>query len=220
MRADRATDIPSRRAKAYRSVPSLQRDIRACSSCLNAGYFVEPRPVFEGHAGQRAMIIGQAPGEHEGVQGRPWRGRAGRSLRRWLELTEHDFYAMFYCTSVTRCYPGKSPSGRGDRTPTTAEIQLCEHWRSWELKLVRPRIVIPVGGLALRGVLGKASLSECIGQRFSSGETVVVPLPHPSGASGWLNDPRNRQRLQRALAILHCELDRAGIRSGERAEHA
>ena len=63
------------------------------------------------------MIVGQAPGVVEGIERRPWRGRAGQTLRRWLELDEERFYATFYCSSVTRCYPGRHPSGRGDRPP-------------------------------------------------------------------------------------------------------
>ncbi len=160
------------------------------------------------------MIIGQAPGEQEGAEGRPWRGRAGRTLRRWLDLDESDFYETFYCTSITRCYPGKSANGRGDRAPSTAEIQLCERWRSLEVDLLRPRLVVTVGGLALRHVLDKPRLSECVGRRYRYREAVAVPLPHPSGASGWLNDETNRERLNAALAILEDELALGGIRSG------
>lgn len=199
-------------AKQYRSISSLQRDIRACRLCVAAGYSVDPRPVFEGHHGQRAMIIGQAPGEHEGAEGRPWRGRAGRMLRRWLDLDEPDFYETFYCTSITRCYPGKSVNGRGDRAPSTVEVQLCERWRSLELELVRPRVVVTVGGLALRHVLDEPRLSKCVGRRYRCRDAVAVPLPHPSGASGWLNDTTNRERLDAALAILENELVMAGIR--------
>ncbi len=84
----------------------------------------------------------------------PWRGRAGQTLRRWLELDEEAFYATFYCASVTRCYPGRAPSGRGDRTPAPRERELCAFWHRWELELLRPRLVVTVGGLALREVLG------------------------------------------------------------------
>ena len=80
-------------------------------------------------------MFGQAPGVVEGEERRPWRGRAGRTLRRWLELDEDEFYATFYCASVTRCYPGKAPTGRGDRTPTPREQELCAFWREWELRL-------------------------------------------------------------------------------------
>ena len=75
-------------------------------------------------------MFGQAPGIVEGEERRPWRGRAGQTLRRWLELDEDEFYATFYCASVTRCYPGKAPTGRGDRTPTPREQELCAFWRT------------------------------------------------------------------------------------------
>ena len=73
---------------------------------------------MHGYAGQRAYILGQAPGAVEGEERRPWRGRAGRTLRGWLGMDEDEFYATFYCASVTRCYPGKDRSCTGDRTPT------------------------------------------------------------------------------------------------------
>ena len=94
------------------------------------------------------MIVGQAPGVVEAEERRPWRGRAGQTLRRWLELDEEEFYGTFYCVSVTRCYPGRHPSGRGDRPATPRELELCRFWLDWELRLLRPAVIVPVGGLA------------------------------------------------------------------------
>jgi uracil-DNA glycosylase len=159
--------------------------------------------------GQRAYMYGQAPGAQEGLERRPWRGRAGQTLRRWLELDEDEFYAAFYCASVTRCFPGKAASGRGDRTPTPAEQRLCAFWREWELAILRPRLVVTVGGVAARQLLGMKTVAECVGNSYelSSGAT-VVPLPHPSGASGWLNSPRNRERVAVAAEQVRSELTR------------
>jgi uracil-DNA glycosylase len=196
------------RRSSYRSLRSLQRDNRVCRACAEAGYPLESLPVFAGADGQRAYILGQSPGAVEGIERRPWRGRAGRTLRRWLELGEDEFYATFYCASVTRCYPGKSPSGRGDRTPTPPERRLCAFWREWELRLLRPRLIVPVGGLAIRTLLGLRALSECIGRTFEHGDALAVPLPHPSGASGWLNDPANRARVDVAAELIRAELAR------------
>jgi uracil-DNA glycosylase len=196
----------TRRRSAYRSLTSLQRDNAVCRACSEAGYPLESLPVLAGRPGQRAYLLGQAPGAIEGEERRPWRGRAGRALRRWLELDEDDFYATFYCASVTRCYPGKAPSGRGDRTPTPTEQELCAFWRHWELRLLRPTLVVPVGGVALRRLLGRSNLTQCIGERFALGDAIAVPLPHPSGASGWLNDPVNQARLERAAALVRAEL--------------
>ena len=189
----------TRRKTSYRSLSSLQRDNAVCRACAEAGFPLESWPVFEGHAGQDALIVGLAPGAVEAVERRPWRGRAGRTLRAWLGMDEDEFYATFYCASVTRCYPGKHPSGRGDRTATPREIELCRFWREWELRLLRPRLVLPVGGLAVRQLLGLRSVSECVGETYELAGALAVPLPHPSGASGWLNAPANRAQLERAL---------------------
>ena len=197
----------TRRRSSYRSVQSLQRDNRSCRACVEAGFPLESLPVFEGRAGQRAYILGQAPGAEEGLERRPWRGRAGRTLRRWLDLDEDEFYATFYCASITRCYPGKAPSGNGDRVPTPPEQELCAFWRDWELTLLRPGLILAVGGLAIRRLLGVRRL-DCIGERFQVGEAAVIPLPHPSGTNRWLNDPGNRSRLERALGLVRDELAR------------
>jgi uracil-DNA glycosylase len=144
----------------------------------------------------------------EGVERRPWRGRAGATLRRWLELDEDAFYATFYCASVTRCYPGKSTSGRGDRTPTPREQELCALWRRWELELLRPRLIVTVGGLALRRLLGVSGLADCVGRRFEHDGAAVLPLPHPSGSSGWLNEVANRALVAQATELIRRELER------------
>jgi uracil-DNA glycosylase len=193
---------------SFRSIATLQRANRSCRACAEAGFCIESRPVFEGYAGQKAYLHGQAPGAVEAAEGRPWRGRAGQTLRRWLELDEDDFYATFYCSAVTRCYPGKAPSGRGDRTPTAREQELCGRWRESELRLLRPQLVVTVGGLAARQLLGLMSLTDAIGRRFELGGAPAIPLPHPSGASGWLNDPANRVRLERARDLVRAELER------------
>lgn len=192
----------TRRKSSYRSLASLQRDNAVCRACVEAGYPLESLPVFEGHAGQRALIYGQAPGVVEGVERRPWRGRAGQTLRRWLELDEDTFYRTFYCASVTRCYPGRHPSGRGDRPPTPREIELCRFWHEWEVRLLRPELVVPVGGLAARNLLGVTRVSEYVGRSYELDGALAIPLPHPSGASGWLNDPANRAQLDGALREL------------------
>ena len=197
------------RKSSYRAVASLQRDTARCRACVEAGFPLESPPVRAPYAEQRAYMYGQAPGIVEGEERLPWRGRAGQTLRRWLALDEDAFYATFFCASVTRCYPGRAASGRGDRTPTPREQDLCQFWRDWELELLRPRLIVTVGGLALKRLLGvPGSLTDCIGSRFELDGIPVVPLPHPSGASSWPNVPSNKIRLERALALVHAELMR------------
>jgi uracil-DNA glycosylase family 4 len=196
------------RRSSYRSLDSLARDRSRCRACVEAGYPLESWPVRAPGGGQRAYLFGQAPGIVEGEERLPWRGRAGKTLRRWLRVEGDELYDLFYCASVTRCYPGRPASGRGDRTPTPREQELCEFWRDRELELLRPDLIVTVGGLALRRMLGIATLTEAIGKSYARGEAIVVPLPHPSGASGWLNDEANRARLGKALTHVRRELGR------------
>jgi uracil-DNA glycosylase len=190
----------------FRSIGALQRACRDCRACADAGFPICSRPVFAGRPGQRAMIVGQAPGATEGERGLPWQGRAGATLRRWLELDEQAFFSTFYCASVTRCFPGRSPSGRGDRAPGPRELDLCAGWLEAELALLRPRLVLTVGALAARRLLGVDGLTEAVGGRFAFHDGVAVCLPHPSGASGWHNLSENRERLARALEVVHRQL--------------
>ncbi|MBM3679173.1 MAG: uracil-DNA glycosylase [Actinobacteria bacterium] len=191
-----------------RTIPSLHRELAACRRCLEAGYPIASLPVFEGRAGQRAYLFGLAPGIAEGDERRPWRGRAGATLRRWLELDEEGFYETFYCASVTRCFPGRSASGRGDRTATAAERALCLPWHEAELRLLRPDLVVTVGLTAARRLVGIASMTEAVGKSYTRDGAIVIPLPHPSGASGWLNDTTNRRRLGKALTHVRREITR------------
>ncbi|MFL6017185.1 MAG: uracil-DNA glycosylase family protein, partial [Gaiellaceae bacterium] len=96
------------------------------------------------------------------------------------------------------------------------EQELCAFWRDWELRLVRPRLIVPVGGLAARRLLGLKSVSECVGRRYEHDGATAIPLPHPSGASGWLNDPANRARVTEAAALIHAELRSIGSRTTDR----
>ena len=196
------------RKRSYRSIHSLQRDNARCRACLESGYPLESWPVRAPFHDQRAYLFGQAPGIVEGAERLPWRGRAGQTLRRWLGLDGDELYERFYCASVTRCYPGRAPSGRGDRTPTPREQELCEFWRNRELELLRPELIVTVGGLALRRMLGLPRLTEAIGKSYTLGDAIVIPLPHPSGASGWLNDAANRARLGKAATHVRRELVR------------
>ena len=96
----------------------LHGDLRGCTRCGQAGYAVQGPPIFSGQAGARLMLVGQAPGKVEvGETGQPFSGSAGARLFGWLQQAgwaEQDFRAQCYMTSITKCFPGPHPSGRGD----------------------------------------------------------------------------------------------------------
>jgi uracil-DNA glycosylase family 4 len=196
-----------------RALTRLHRDIRACTLCADAGYIPRAFPIVAGKASDRVMIVGQAPGAVELTTGLPFSGRAGAELRRWLARAGIDEEHLPYRTSITKCFPGKASSGAGDRKPSPPEIANCAPWLVREIDIVRPRILLLVGQLAIERFWGKTSLSDAVGKKRREGDRVLIPLPHPSGASRWLNQPANRALLDRALLILRREvraLDNAG----------
>ena len=158
----------TRRRSSYRSLTRSSATTAPAEPASRPGIRWSHSPSSRDGAGQRAYLFGQAPGVQEGDERRPWRGRAGRTLRRWLELDEDEFYATFYCASVTRCYPGRAASGHGDRTPDLAEQALCApSGATASSELLRPALVVAVGGLAIRRLLGERTL-DCIGGTSSS----------------------------------------------------
>jgi uracil-DNA glycosylase len=183
---------------------ALHTQMRACRRCLEAGYPITPGAVFSGLVTATVMIVGQAPGITETQVGRPFNGSSGRRLFRWLAQAgweETEFRTTQYMTAVTKCYPGKDSGGKGDRVPTRAEQKLCAPYLGRELALVHPHLIIPVGGLAVRRFLGRVRLAEVVGGVVQDEDgRWIVPLPHPSGASLWLNRPENQARVTQALA--------------------
>lgn len=208
--------------------------MRACQRCLEAGYEITPGAVFTGGKQARVMVIGQAPGVTEVEAKRPFNAGSGRRLFEWLGEAgwqEETFRADHYMTAVTKCYPGRSGSGKGDRVPTRQEQALCRPFLDQEISFVNPKLIILVGGLAIRlyypsstrldQIVGSAlyfppdTLENPVNFRLAEAQRKrvfdensdengrwVVPLPHPSGASLWPNKPENRALIAEAVQIL------------------
>lgn len=193
----------------------LHREILACTRCVDAGYLPNAGPVFSGHADNRIMLIGQAPGAVEAVLRLPFQGRSRNVLMGWLIRagfsSEERARRQIYMTSITKCFPGKGTGG-GDRRPSRAEVELCRSHLDRQLALIKPALLILVGGLAHERFLPGRPLDTVVGRVFDlSGHEVsaragarplLLPLPHPSGASRWLNAVENRALLDRALRRL------------------
>jgi len=112
-----------------------------------------------------------------------------------------EFRRLTYIAALMRCFPGRKPDGSGDLPPPPRGIANCAHWLDAELRLLRPKAILLVGGLAITRFLGSAPLEQRVGKTFGE-RPVMVPLPHPSGQSRWLNAPANRERLASALALI------------------
>ena len=189
-------------------------ELSACRLCGHQGVI----PIVSRPASPRAMLVGQAPGQTEAVDQRPFAGRAGKTLFRWLEragLDESRAREMLYIAAITRCYPGPSPSGRGDRVPSRRERDLCADWLDRELIALRPPLIIPVGRLAIERFLGPAPLDQVVGRAIPvehpGGHALAIALPHPSGASSWVHQGAHARLIDDALELLRNELEELGI---------
>ena len=212
----------------------LDMQLRACRRCLEAGFAITPGAIFSHPPVAEVMLIGQAPGITEVEAKRPFNAGSGRRLFQWLEgagWEEDAFRANYVMTAVTKCYPGKGSNGKGDRVPTRAEQQLCRPFLEREIRLYKPRLIMPVGGLAIKLFYPNSrKLTQIIGTAVYFGPEVMadplnfdlkqgqqltkfdstlspdgwwlVPLPHPSGASLWPNKPQNKLLIERATTIL------------------
>jgi uracil-DNA glycosylase len=156
------------------------------------------------------MIVGQAPSLTDSETGRTFSGPGGKRLRQWLAdagVPEDD--VSF--SALTKCYPGRSASGKGDRVPSRAEIAACRGFLEREIHVLAPRILLLVGGLAITQFLGRSPLADVVGNAYTGAHVKtlgiapsvsIVPLPHCSGTSLWLNRPEHRELLGTAVARL------------------
>jgi uracil-DNA glycosylase family 4 len=186
---------------------ALMARVLACRLCQERGYLREANPVggARGRVTDRVMVIGQAPGHHSVAKRLPFAGPGGKVLQGWFVragFRPEDFRERIYLSAITRCDPGRNPRGSGDRKPSPAEQALCRPYLDAELAIVRPRVLALVGGLAIQVFWGPGRLDEIVGTYREQDGRLLLPLPHPSGASRWLNAPEHQALLARALEHL------------------
>ncbi|HYL06904.1 MAG TPA: uracil-DNA glycosylase family protein [Candidatus Udaeobacter sp.] len=193
------------RTGGRRALADLQVECRACHICADQGLVAEANPTFSGVWGAPFFLVGQAPGPAERASRRPFSGRAGKELDRWMLRAGfadvEEFRRLTYITALMRCFPGRNRQDTGDLRPPPAAVANCAHWLEAELRLLKPKAMFLVGQMAISRFLGPGTLEERVGKRFGE-RPVMIPLPHPSGQSRWLNDASNREKLAHALALV------------------
>lgn len=190
---------------ASRKQLRLDRHVARLVQCQRCPRMIPP-PVSGGPIVSDVIIIGQAPGIREPVLNKPFAWTAGKTLFRWFEefcgMNQATVRSTIYFAAVCRCFPGKATGG-GDRVPAPDEIRNCSSWMNDEFEILRPRLVIPVGRLAIAQFLPFEKLEEVIGRKFRpkrAGLIVdLIPLPHPSGASPWHKLSPGKELLGQAM---------------------
>ena len=166
----------------------LLHTIRQCTIC-EAFLPLGPRPILSAHPDSKIVIIGQAPGIKVHTSGIPWNDASGRQLRKWLEVTDEEFYdeTKFAIIPMGFCYPGR---GKGGDLPPRPEC--APHWHQKLFDFMpKVELVLLIGMYAQNYYLkkeAKKTLTETV-DNYKNYLPFYFPLPHPS--------PRNRFWLTR-----------------------
>lgn len=138
----------------------------------------------EGPMNACLMLIGEAPGEQETLQGRPFVGKAGKNLDRFLELAGLERREIYIANAVKYRPTKTGKTGRlSNRPPTKDEIAVFRPWLMREIEMVRPRIVATLGNVPLGAVTGKSlTIGAVHGQMMESGiaDLPLYALYHPA----------------------------------------
>lgn len=159
---------------------------RECTAFFKQIYVGEDRVLVlgEGPETARLMLIGEAPGEQEALQKRPFVGKAGKQLDAFLEAVDLERQAL-YITNTVKFRPTRiSAAGRVvNRPPTREEVALWRPWLLREIELVQPAIIATLGNVALGAVSGKAlTIGETHGALLPDtlAGARIFPLYHPA----------------------------------------
>jgi uracil-DNA glycosylase family 4 len=159
-----------------RTIEELAVAAATCTACtLAAG---RTQVVFgDGHPSAKVVIVGEAPGADEDIQGRPFVGRSGQLLSRLLAEEAGLRREDCYITNVNKCRPP------GNRDPEPAEVAACRPWLEAQMQALRPVVVLTLGNFAARALLQtKEGITKLRGRTYPFGASTLVPTYHPAAA--------------------------------------
>jgi DNA polymerase len=184
----------------------LRQESSTCTACALARE--RTQVVFgDGNPDTNVMFVGEGPGFHEDQQGLPFVGKAGQLLDKVLDSVGLGRDKV-YIANVVKCRPP------GNRDPQDAEVAACKGWLEGQFAIVDPRIVVVLGNVPKRALLGPRApgITRCRGNYYAwRPGTVVVPFFHPSyllrndsrakGSPKW-HTWQDAQELKRRVELL------------------
>lgn len=177
------------------TLETIAQEIAHCRACVLCEHATNPVPG-EGSPQARVMLIGEAPGNNEDIQGRPFVGRSGKVLDALLELAGVSRDTVFIANIVKHRPPG-------NRDPLPAEIAACRPFLMRQLELINPAVIVTLGRHAAARWLPDIKISQSHGVVHQVGQRIVVPMLHPATA---LYNPANLVLLQDDFRRLGQEL--------------
>lgn len=148
----------------------------------------------EGPCSTEIVFIGEAPGKEEDRQGRPFTGRSGIELNKILSNTGISRERVFITSSV-KCRPAHN------RNPHSKELKTCKiNWLDKQITIIQPRIVILLGKISLKQVLGiKVSLGKVHGNIYRREGRIYMVTYHPAAA---MRNPEIKRRMENDMKLL------------------
>lgn len=169
------------------NLEDLHRQILKCKRCPLHRTRQNAVPG-EGAKRPAILFIGEGPGEQEDRVGRPFVGKAGQLLDRMIERMGHSRESVFI-GNIVKCRPP------GNRDPNTEEVSACLPYLKTQIALLRPRIIVCLGKVAVNRLLDMDTpISRMRGRVFSFEGIPVIPTYHPS----YILHQRGREAVSRA----------------------
>jgi uracil-DNA glycosylase len=166
-------------SKADLLVPVRER-VRVCTKCPHLASSRTQTVFGVGNPDAELMFIGEAPGVDEDKQGEPFVGRAGQLLTRIIE-TMGLARKEVYIANILKCRPDTSPGSFGNRPPTPREMQTCRPYLVEQIDIIRPKVLVALGAVAVEGLLGtRGTMRELRGRWHSYNGTPLMITYHPA----------------------------------------
>ena len=143
--------------------------VRQCKLCPLC---TDKKVLGDGPKECSLVLVGESPGENEEKFGKPFVGKAGRlqnDILKNVSLRRESIYV----TNVVKCHPP------GNKT-TEEAMNVCRNWLYKELEFVKPKIIVPVGGFAIKAFGLFDAISKCRGQWFDWNGILIFPTYHPA----------------------------------------
>ncbi|MBV8814599.1 MAG: uracil-DNA glycosylase [Verrucomicrobia bacterium] len=159
---------------------SLRESVLVCEKCAHLAAFRHTVVFGVGNPNADLMFVGEAPGADEDLRGEPFVGRAGELLTRIIETMGFRRETV-YIANVLKCRPDIPQGSPGNRQPTPEEMQTCLPYLRSQIEIIRPKVMVALGGVAMRGLFGTTEPMRALRGRWHLfGDIPVMATFHPS----------------------------------------
>ncbi len=175
----------------------INKEIQVCTKC-DLHKSRTQAVLGDGNLNARLMFIGEAPGEEEDKQGKPFVGRAGKLLNKLIQKAGHR-REEFYIANICKCRPP------GNRTPTLEEMEMCFPYLKKQIEIINPSVLCLLGATAGMAFLGrKVKITKERGEVIKWQDKILLLTYHPAYV---LRNPKEEETLfkdiKRAIEIAY-----------------